>query len=37
MRGDKNQEDLHPYYNLTEEDIEEITKEWPVEFLVLVE
>jgi hypothetical protein len=30
-------EELQSYYKLTEEDMEEITKEWPIEFLVLVE
>jgi hypothetical protein len=31
---DKHKEDLQSYYNLTEEDMEEITKEWPTEFLI---
>jgi hypothetical protein len=37
VRGDKHKEEFHSYYKLTEEDMEEITKEWPVEFLVPVE
>jgi hypothetical protein len=28
---------LQSYYKLTDEDMEEITKEWPAEFLVPVE
>jgi hypothetical protein len=28
---------MHSYYKLTKEDMEEITNEWPVEFLVPVE
>jgi hypothetical protein len=36
-RGDKHKEELQSYYKLTEEDKEEITKEWPVYFLVLVD
>jgi hypothetical protein len=35
-RGDEQKEDIHSYYNLAEEDIEEIIKEWPAEFLVPV-
>jgi hypothetical protein len=31
---DKNKEEQQSYYKLTEEDMEEITKEWTVEFLV---
>jgi hypothetical protein len=34
---DKHKEELQSYYKLTEEDMEEITKEWPEEFLVPVE
>jgi hypothetical protein len=34
---DESKEDLQSYYKLTEEDMEEITKEWPAEFLVPVE
>jgi hypothetical protein len=37
VRGDENKEELQSYYKLTEEDMEEITKEWPAEFLVPVE
>jgi hypothetical protein len=36
-RGDEHKEDLQSYYKLTEEDMEEITKEWPTKFLVPVE
>jgi hypothetical protein len=35
--GDEHKEELQSYYKLTEEDMEEITKEWPAEFLVPVE
>jgi hypothetical protein len=34
--GDEHKEDIESYYKLIEEDIEEITKEWPTEFLVPV-
>jgi hypothetical protein len=34
---DEHKEELQSYYKLTEEDMEEITKEWPEEFLVPVE
>jgi hypothetical protein len=34
---DESNEDMQSYYKLTKEDMEEITKEWPIEFLVLVE
>ena len=27
----------HSYYRITEEDLEEITKEWPVDLLILVD
>jgi hypothetical protein len=27
--ADKSKEELQSYYNLTKEDLEEITKEWP--------
>jgi hypothetical protein len=33
---DENKEEVHSYYKLTEEDLEEITKEWLVEFLIPV-
>jgi hypothetical protein len=33
-RRDEHKEELQSYYKLTEEDMEEITKEWPAEFLV---
>jgi hypothetical protein len=36
VRGDESKEELQSYYKLTEEDMEEITKEWPAEFLILV-
>jgi hypothetical protein len=34
--GDEDKEELQSYYILTEEDMEEITKEWSIEFLVPV-
>jgi hypothetical protein len=34
---DKRKEELQSYYKLTDEDMEEITKEWLVEFLVPME
>jgi hypothetical protein len=37
MRGDKHKEELQSYYKLTEDDMEEIIKEWPAEFLVPVD
>jgi hypothetical protein len=36
MCGDERKEDLKSYYKLTKEYMEEITKEWPTEFLVPV-
>jgi hypothetical protein len=36
-RGDESNEELQSYYKLNEEDMEEITKEWPTKFLVRVE
>jgi hypothetical protein len=33
---DESKEELQSYYKLTDEDMEEITKEWPAEFLVPV-
>jgi hypothetical protein len=33
---DENKEELQSYYNLTDEDMENITKEWSKEFLVHV-
>jgi hypothetical protein len=35
-REDENKEELQSYYNLTKEDLEEITKEWPTKFLIPV-
>jgi hypothetical protein len=35
--GDEHKEELQSYYKLTKEDMEEITKEWPSEFLVPIE
>jgi uncharacterized protein YsxB (DUF464 family) len=35
-RGDEQKEELQSYYKLTEEDMEEITKEWPAKFLIPV-
>jgi hypothetical protein len=37
VRGDEHKEELQSYYKLTEEDMEEITKEWPAEFLIPVD
>jgi hypothetical protein len=37
LRRDESKEELQSYYKLTDEDMEEITKEWPAEFLVPVE
>jgi hypothetical protein len=34
---DEHKEELQSYYKLIEEDMEEITKEWPTKFLVPVE
>jgi hypothetical protein len=34
VRVDESKEELQSYYKLTEEDLEEITKEWPIEFLI---
>jgi hypothetical protein len=36
-RGDEHKEELQSYYKLIEEDMEEITKECPAEFLVLID
>jgi hypothetical protein len=36
-RRDKRKEEIQSYYKLTEEDMEEITKEWPAKLLVPVE
>jgi hypothetical protein len=33
---DEHKEELYFYYKLTEEDMEEITKEWPIDFLIRV-
>jgi hypothetical protein len=35
--ADEIKEELQSYYKLTEEDLEEITKEWPTEFLIPVD
>jgi hypothetical protein len=35
--GDEHKEVLHSYYKLTEEDLEEITKEWPTNLLIPVD
>ena len=37
MRIDENKEELQSYYKLTEEDLEEITKDWSAELLILVD
>jgi hypothetical protein len=34
--GDEHKEVLQSYYKITEEDLEEITKEWPIELLISV-
>jgi hypothetical protein len=34
---DEHQEQLQSYYKLTEEDLEEITRKWSVDLLVLVD
>jgi hypothetical protein len=34
---DESKEELQSYYKLIDEDMEDITKEWPIEFLVLVD
>jgi hypothetical protein len=36
VRRDEHKEELHSYYKLIEEDMEEITKEWPIDFLIPV-
>jgi hypothetical protein len=36
LRRDENQEELQSYYKLTDDDMEQITKEWLEEFLVPV-
>jgi hypothetical protein len=36
-RADENKEEIQYYYKLTEEDMEEITKEWPAKFLIPVD
>jgi hypothetical protein len=37
VHGDEHKEVLQSYYKLTEEDLEEITKEWPAKLLILVD
>jgi hypothetical protein len=37
QHGDEYNEEIQSYYKITEEDMEEITKEWPAEFLILVD
>jgi hypothetical protein len=37
VHGDEHKEELQSYYKLTEEDLEEITKEWPIEILIPVD
>jgi hypothetical protein len=37
MPRDESKEDLQSYYKLTDEYMEEITKEWPSKFLVPIE
>jgi hypothetical protein len=36
VHRDESKEELQSYYKLIDEDMEEITKEWPAEFLVPV-
>jgi hypothetical protein len=36
VHKDEHKEDLQSYYKLTRDDMEEITKEWPVEFLIQI-
>jgi hypothetical protein len=36
-RIDESKEELQSYYKLREEKLEEITKEWPAEFLITVD
>jgi hypothetical protein len=36
-RANEHKEELQSYYKLTKEDLEEITKEWSVDFLILVD
>jgi hypothetical protein len=37
VHKEKSKEEMQSYYKFTDEDMEEITKEWPIEFLVPVE
>jgi hypothetical protein len=37
MRANEHKEQLHLYYKLTEEDLEEITKDWSANLLILVD
>jgi hypothetical protein len=37
VHRDESKEHLQSYYKMTDEYMEDITKEWPAEFLVLVE
>jgi hypothetical protein len=34
---DESKEEMQSYYKMTNKDMEDITKEWPTEFLVPVE
>jgi hypothetical protein len=36
-RADEHKEDFQSYYKLTEEDLEEITKDWSIELLIPVD
>jgi len=36
-RSDDSKEELHSYYNLTDKDLEEITKDWHVDLLIPVD
>jgi len=37
VRGDEHKQQLQSYYKLIEEDLEEITKEWSADLLVVVD
>jgi hypothetical protein len=37
VRGDEQREVIQSYYKLTEEELEEITKEWPVELCIPID
>jgi hypothetical protein len=37
VHADESKEELQSYYKITEEDLEEITKEWPTEYLIPID